>query len=304
MKEENGLLSQLQRVQELFEELKLENLVLKEQSKRDRSELFEVLEEVKAEKGKNTVYENELAALNEALASERVAFKSVSSKKRELELAYEKEKAERVRLQKRVDEISEIKKDRDLVFKQLQLVQEQLELENAKSIGLGNKLEDHKAQIQQKNKKLQILSRRKKEAVSRLAESQEQISLLSRKVHVGEPVHDSRDKKSSFKLGFIRRKRLSVNSRKDSEMELIRNSKLFDANWYLSTYADVEASGVDPVEHYCEHGVADLRNPSPYFSTEWYLTAYPDVAKENINPLVHYLSVGQSEGRSTGRGNR
>jgi hypothetical protein len=74
-------------------------------------------------------------------------------------------------------------------------------------------------------------------------------------------------------------------------------ARLFDAAWYLVTYPDVAAAGVNPLEHYLRHGAAEGRDPGPLFSTRWYLEAYPDVAAAGVNPLEHYLRRGAAEGR-------
>jgi hypothetical protein len=74
-------------------------------------------------------------------------------------------------------------------------------------------------------------------------------------------------------------------------------ARLFEAAWYLVTYPDVAAAGVNPLEHYLRHGAAEGRDPGPLFSTRWYLEAYPDVAAAGVNPLEHYLRRGAAEGR-------
>lgn len=50
---------------------------------------------------------------------------------------------------------------------------------------------------------------------------------------------------------------------------LIRNSGLFDADWYRQRYDDVPAD-MDPVDHYLTFGAAEGRNPSPLFDTGYY----------------------------------
>ena len=51
---------------------------------------------------------------------------------------------------------------------------------------------------------------------------------------------------------------------------MIRDSGLFDEAWYLATYADAKASGLDPVEHYLTVGAAKGHDPSPLFDTGFY----------------------------------
>ena len=51
---------------------------------------------------------------------------------------------------------------------------------------------------------------------------------------------------------------------------VIRNSKLFDEAWYTATYPDIQASGLDPIEHYVVIGAAQGLNPHPLFDTVFY----------------------------------
>jgi hypothetical protein len=85
--------------------------------------------------------------------------------------------------------------------------------------------------------------------------------------------------------------------RKRYELDLMRRSELFDAGWYLTEYPDVRKSGVEPAEHYWEHGWLDGRDPSPYFDSDWYISQHSDVQAAGINPLIHYILHGATEGR-------
>jgi len=78
---------------------------------------------------------------------------------------------------------------------------------------------------------------------------------------------------------------------------LLADSEFFDAEWYLNTYPDVAAAGVDPAEHYLSSGAEEGRDPGPNFCTNIYLRRFPDVATAGINPLLHYLTHGRKEGR-------
>lgn len=78
----------------------------------------------------------------------------------------------------------------------------------------------------------------------------------------------------------------------------IRNSVLFDRNYYLASNLDVQDAGMDPAKHYLYYGWKEHRDPSLAFSTSQYLFDNPDVAQSQINPLIHYLRYGQQEGRS------
>lgn len=98
-----------------------------------------------------------------------------------------------------------------------------------------------------------------------------------------------------FSVSLFRRMRRYYRLRKN--LELIRDSHLFDANWYLAQNPDVAQVGIDPARHYLLFGGFEGRDPSPHFCSKGYLDAYPDVKQSGINPLVHYLRYGEREGR-------
>jgi len=54
------------------------------------------------------------------------------------------------------------------------------------------------------------------------------------------------------------------------EADLIRNSGLFDADYYRARYPDAAESGLDPVDHYLQVGAAKGYDPSPLFDTGYY----------------------------------
>lgn len=76
-----------------------------------------------------------------------------------------------------------------------------------------------------------------------------------------------------------------------------RPNEVFDTTWYVDTYPDVRASGVNPAWHYLRSGAKEARDPGPAFDSDWYLATYQDVAASGANPLVHYLVSGRAEGR-------
>lgn len=92
--------------------------------------------------------------------------------------------------------------------------------------------------------------------------------------------------------------RRKIRKRRSQSVALLRESALFDADWYLARYPDVAASNIDPVSHYLESGWREGRDPGPAFSTTAYLKANADVARSDLNPLLHFIEFGYSEGRS------
>lgn len=69
----------------------------------------------------------------------------------------------------------------------------------------------------------------------------------------------------------------------------------FDAHYYLQTYQDVAAAGVDPFEHFVFHGYKEGRNPSAEFDTKFYIQRYFK-GKTDHNPLLHYLEHRHEDG--------
>ena len=83
----------------------------------------------------------------------------------------------------------------------------------------------------------------------------------------------------------------------EAEVEAIRASGLFDADYYLAMYPDIQPSPQDPIRHYCERGWREGRNPSEEFDTQGYLDAYADIKDTGINPFWHYVVAGRAESR-------
>jgi glycosyltransferase involved in cell wall biosynthesis len=82
-----------------------------------------------------------------------------------------------------------------------------------------------------------------------------------------------------------------------SSIRQIRASSLFDIDYYIANYPDVQAAGMAPEAHYFNYGWKEHRNPSVEFNTAQYLFDNPDVQRVGINPLYHYLKWGKKEGR-------
>lgn len=63
----------------------------------------------------------------------------------------------------------------------------------------------------------------------------------------------------------------------------------FDPAFYLSTYPDIEAAGIDPFEHYLVQGFREARRPFAEFDPAFYRQRYLRDRPEE-NPLLHYVS--------------
>jgi glycosyltransferase involved in cell wall biosynthesis len=101
--------------------------------------------------------------------------------------------------------------------------------------------------------------------------------------------------KGSIIESFLKiRRRLA----RESAVRRLRDSSLFDSNYYLAKNPDVRDAELDPARHYLLHGWEERRDPSAAFSTSQYLSDNPDVARAQVNPLIHYLRHGRQEGRA------
>jgi len=80
---------------------------------------------------------------------------------------------------------------------------------------------------------------------------------------------------------------------------IIRESELFDDEWYLQQYPQASSHKYGAAGHYLEYGVELKTNPSPFFDGNWYLQTYLDVSDSGMNPLFHYIKFGSEENRIT-----
>lgn len=83
----------------------------------------------------------------------------------------------------------------------------------------------------------------------------------------------------------------------DEIVKKIRDSGLFDEDFYLSRNPEAARTGMDAVLHYVRVGVHKCADPSDRFSTFHYLKRYRDVRRAGVNPLLHYIEFGKKEGR-------
>jgi glycosyltransferase involved in cell wall biosynthesis len=81
------------------------------------------------------------------------------------------------------------------------------------------------------------------------------------------------------------------------EIDMVRKSAYFEAEFYLRMNPDVDLSGMEPAAHFCHFGWKEGRNPGPNFDVAFYLETYEDVKKHGINPLIHFLRFGATEKR-------
>ena len=82
------------------------------------------------------------------------------------------------------------------------------------------------------------------------------------------------------------------------EYQLVKNSNLFDYNYYMEkNHLDLR-NETEAIYHYLEIGYKKGYNPSNKFNGEIYFKKNPDIEESGWNPLVHYLKYGQKEERT------
>jgi hypothetical protein len=82
-----------------------------------------------------------------------------------------------------------------------------------------------------------------------------------------------------------------------SEVSAIRDSGLFDLDYYHQNYPGFSSRNGDPIWHYCVHGWREGKNPSAEFDTHFYLASNPDILGSGQNPFLHYITTGKAEHR-------
>ncbi len=78
----------------------------------------------------------------------------------------------------------------------------------------------------------------------------------------------------------------------DAEAERVRKSRFFDADWYLKTYPDVAAAGLDPARHYASSGHYEGRSPGPSLDTLQYVQDHPEAGASAQRLLDHKERIG------------
>jgi glycosyltransferase involved in cell wall biosynthesis len=84
----------------------------------------------------------------------------------------------------------------------------------------------------------------------------------------------------------------------EDEIVLIRDSALFDENWYFARYGDTFGDEIDAVRHYVVSGAWLGQAPHPLFDQVWYARQTANLPKIRVTPLTHYLLIGVGAGIS------
>ena len=79
--------------------------------------------------------------------------------------------------------------------------------------------------------------------------------------------------------------------------DLIKESGIFDEEWYISSYSHLPGVADDPLRHFLTEGIPAGLDPCPVFSSRFYCDTYPEVPKSGLRPLEHFLKYGGPENR-------
>lgn len=78
---------------------------------------------------------------------------------------------------------------------------------------------------------------------------------------------------------------------------ILLDKRTFDREYYFAHNPDILEKGIDPFQHYLEHGIYENRQ-ARFFDTQWYLRRYPDLLRGRIDAWTHFRELGDKEGRS------
>jgi len=78
----------------------------------------------------------------------------------------------------------------------------------------------------------------------------------------------------------------------------VRETGLFQDEWYRSQYPDVARASMDPALHYVKFGEKEGRSPNPYFTPNWYKEHVKGARNFDGPALVHYARIGWTKGRA------
>ncbi|MCI5219576.1 MAG: glycosyltransferase, partial [Candidatus Electrothrix sp. LOE2] len=82
----------------------------------------------------------------------------------------------------------------------------------------------------------------------------------------------------------------------NARCKILKQSRLFDADYYYSCDQDLARLPIKPLVHYLEYGWKERRNPNALFDAAWYCHEYGLTAEQD--PLLHYIEQGQENGNN------
>jgi len=74
-----------------------------------------------------------------------------------------------------------------------------------------------------------------------------------------------------------------------SKYKIIKSSGLFEEQWYLNQYPEVERSMINPIIHYIKYGATEGRKPSKEFDLIRYEYENGDIGLQGIDLYLYYI---------------
>ena len=81
------------------------------------------------------------------------------------------------------------------------------------------------------------------------------------------------------------------------EYRKLKNSGIFDHDFYLRSNPDVASRGEDPLVHYLRYGWREGRCPGPLFDPEYYGGQLAEEEAGTFEPVQHFISTGWRMGK-------
>ncbi len=219
----------------------------------------------------HAAFERELAPLREQLASQKA----------DLEHALEAQRAAETALAQKKTEVDTVQAafERELAPLWDQLVAQKAELERTVDALRGAEAALARTRLQA-DQRLSDLRKRSSQELQELIVAKQRIEIsLELRIWQFDVASASR------KLG-LRRRHYDGDMRRDAAV--VQASKMFDKEWYLTTYPDVAESTLSPAEHFLRHGIFEARDPSPDFDVLDYYRKNPEVLQARANALLHF----------------
>lgn len=82
------------------------------------------------------------------------------------------------------------------------------------------------------------------------------------------------------------------------QVAAIKNSGLFDAVWYKKKYLSPNFTDEQSLIHFLNFGLNLGYDPGPIFDTKYYTSSNRDLRASGLCPLLHYIEFGMAEKRA------
>jgi len=156
------------------------------------------------------------------------------------------------------------------------------------------RLEQEKSNLQEEKDSLQDKLHFKQGVINRLANERTQISGVPPSAVLPSKIGKSSKQSVQAKRAIQPNEHFSLPTEVKEVHHRIKESGLFDAEFYRAKYPDVQGTDDNALIHFILHGYKERRQPHPLFDPGFYLKKYPQVHDSGQNYLCHFLAHGNS----------